>query len=162
MRTPSGLTFRRTHRNVWMAKATTSLLCVCRIDQVRSILVIADRNLSHNCKKKQARTANLPTQANLHSQSVTMSRYNLALLLLLAASSEAFLPAQHHQQKSVAFRPRSLVASAATENKEGEAAFVPLETAADENDEETLEKVEMFGKGAAKVRRKGGGARCVV
>jgi len=70
-----------------------------------------------------------------------MARFTLALLLLALASVEAFFVS------SIAFRPRSLMLAA--ENK-GESAFVPIE-AEDESDE-TFEKVELLGKGAAKVR----------
>lgn len=71
----------------------------------------------------------------------TMVRCSLALLLIASATvTEAFFT------KSIAFRPRSLTFAA---EKESESAFVPIE-AEDESDE-TFEKVEMLGKGAAKV-----------
>ena len=71
-----------------------------------------------------------------------MNRFSLALVLLLSASSiEAFVG-------PTAFLPR-MTSLRMAEDKAAESAFKPPD---EETDEETLEKVEMLGKGAAKVR----------
>ena len=74
-----------------------------------------------------------------------------ATMLLALAAVDAF-------QASPSFRPRSLVRVWAEEGKEAasESVFVPPsddEVAAASGDEEVLQKVESFGRGAAKVRR---------
>jgi len=85
-----------------------------------------------------------------------MSRFYLALsVLLFAAAAQGFVvqPPASSSAAIASCRPRSALAATTENDKAGSeaSAFVPL----DENvemDDETLEKVEMFGKGAAKVR----------
>ena len=83
----------------------------------------------------------------------------LSLLLLFAQAAEGFVVQPPSSVSAIAScrpSPRSSLAATTENDKAGSSsteasAFVPL----DENvemDEETLEKVEMFGKGSAKVR----------
>lgn len=74
--------------------------------------------------------------------------------LLLVASTSAFAPASRPvalQRKSVGLT-KTFLSDKANEDTAAEAVFVPPSEAEDtEDDAEVLDKVEKFGKGAAKV-----------
>lgn len=75
-----------------------------------------------------------------------------SVLLLLVVSWLALL------QPATAFCPASLTQRhqtrlyAETDEKTGESAFVPLEEQDDDDDDDILQKAELLGRGAAKVR----------